>query len=370
MQVAFTARKGSFFVLLAGLAGALPSSWAHYDDPPPKVTVIPVPESTTLSGASTSNFASYTITVKNPSDDKLGYLVLTARSSVPDGGGVIAPFVSSDGLATPCVASATDPTSAVCTLPPLAKYGGTVVFTLVYKAPTAGTTLRLDTTLKYAQSIYHHRKTVLASASTALEAPVANAVNSYVPATGGAFSTGLNIDPTTGIASATADDPMVTTVVVPAGQATTASILESPLLQSCMIFTTCYLSDIVVPGASFNFLRIYLTRDATTIPKKPKKGKKDWNSGHRDDDDDDRHGWGSPKHRGVSIGNVVLFYDHLDGQGPLPVPDCADDPTRPSSGRPCINSRTELPTKAPTPPIDQGDWRLEVWASDNGRYSW
>lgn len=355
--------KSRFLLMsLALLLGVTPRSWAH-DDPPPQVTITPVPSSTTLSRANATSFASYTVTVSNRSDDKLGYLVLSATASVPDGAGATASFVSSDGLATPCAASASDPATATCTLPPLARCGGTVTFTLIYQAPSAGTVINLNGVLTFAENAYHYRRTVLASASTGLEAPVANSVQSYVPAaTGGTFGTGLHIDPTTGIASATTEDPTVTTVVVPAGKATTAQIQESPQLQSCAIFATCYISDITIPGTDFNHLTIFLTRDVSTIPK----SKKDKDH----DDDDDHHHAGSSKSRGVNIDNVVIFYDHLDGQGPLPVPNCVDDPTRPSSGKPCVKNRTEFPKKLPTPVIDQGDWRFEIWATDNGRYSW
>jgi len=347
-------------MLLAILLGATPGSWAH-DDPPPKVTITPVPTATTLSRTGATNYASYTVTVSNRSDDRLGHLVFSATSTVPDGGGALAAFVSSDGLATPCSASPSDSTTANCTLPPLAKYVGTVTFALIYKAPTAGTVIKLNATLKFAEDAHDRRKTVLAAASTNLSAPVANSVVSYVPAaTGGTFGTGLNIDPTTGIASATSEDPTVTTVVVPPGKATTAQIQESPLLQSCAIFNTCYISDITIPGTGFDHLTIFLTRDASTIPRPP--------PGSICDDDDSRAGCSS--NRGVNINNVVILYDHLDGQGSLPVPNCADDPTRPSAGRPCVKNRTAFPRKAPTPLIDQGDWRFEIWATDNGRYSW
>jgi len=356
------ARALSLF--LAACLGIFGLAWAHWA--PVSVTATATPATATLSRTGVPNYAAYVVTINNPTSQPLKYVQFSAKTTVAPTSG-IARFFSSSGLPTPCTAAGTDGSSVQCGIPVPINPGAKLSFTLVFTTPTAGTSITFASKTIVGDDAYHCNPPLLASATTSLEAPSDDGVVSYVPLTGATVFTGTGSSP-----SATTADPWTTTVTIPPGTATTATIGESVNPNSCSAdLLTCNISSLTIPG-TFNHLVITLRRDVSTIAS----------SG--DDDDDDDHGshgkdgqWTrghdkDPRHGGWSrkpnIDNAVIYYEHVLGAGFVPVPNCSDDPSLPQAGRPCIKSRKAFPKCPPTPLIDQGDWWFEIWAIDNGRY--
>lgn len=178
-----------------------------------------------------------------------------------------------------------------------------------------------------------------------------NSVASEVPA-------GLDLTLFTGTGVATSADNWVTQVVVPGNGSGTskAAISETVVAGGCAgNLTTCSTSQLSIPGTfSTTVLKIFLIRDASTIAK------------------------------GAKIGSARIYYTNPTvpdnrisylppGYEVLPCTDTTWG-VLPQAGIPCIKSRFEYPTPKKGPkgaPADEnaGDWRFEIWANDNGRYT-
>ena len=135
-----------------------------------------------------------------------------------------------------------------------------------------------------------------------------NSVETAVPKTGGTVFTG-----NTGQVSAA--DPLTTTVVVPPGTTfTTAKIVEASTTTQCGVLTTCFTSDVTVPGTFSPYLQIVLRLDGSAVP------------------------------RGTKIGSILISYDGLV------IGDCASPTSPRSDGIPCIAARKTVPSSTSKPP--------------------
>ena len=122
-------------------------------------------------------------------------------------------------------------------------------------------------------------------------------VRSAVQKAGGTLFTGKG-------ALTTLADPFSTTVTVPAGASfTTAQIAETGTTTSCSVLTTCYTSDITVPGTFSPYLEVVLRLDAAAIPN------------------------------GTKIASILVSYDGLI------IGACASPTTPRTDGIPCIAAR-------------------------------
>ena len=115
----------------------------------------------------------------------------------------------------------------------------------------------------------------------------------------------------TGVGGVTAGgNPFATTVVIPPALTTytTAEISIDGGALNCTNFTTCYKSEITIPGTFSPYLKIVLRQDASTI--KP----------------------------GTKIASVQIYYTYTDTTGThtVPVGACADETTPRNDGIPCL----------------------------------
>jgi hypothetical protein len=333
-----------------------------------QVTVTAVPATATLSrGAAQAGYAAYLIQVKNVSDDTLKILKITGNTSVtpapPATTAGTADFVRKVGQGTDvsCVTTS-GPTAIECTIVPLLPPYQSISFVVLFKTPTSGASIKFSTKTLYAEYEHHEPyfddiESIYKSAVTALAAPSATQLESYVPDTGATLSTGA-----TGDAVPTATDPWTTTIAVPGNNGTTLSVSEAIDPNSCGPgVLTCNVSAIALPGSfTTPVLIITLRRDVSTI-------------GSATTYYSSRHYYKPPE---PNIKNAVIEYKHVPTGTFVPVQNCARDyygqpivtPGLPGPGVPCIAKRKAYPKKSPTPIDLRGDWEFEIWAVDNGQY--
>jgi hypothetical protein len=354
--------RSLFVSALAALS--LPAS-AHGQDA--QVTVTPVPATATLSrSAAQAGYAAYLIQVKNVSDDTLKILKITANTSVapvpPALTAGTAEFVRKVGSGTDVAcATTTGPTVIECTIAPLLPPYQSLGFVVLFKTPTSGASITFSTKTLYAEyevnePYYDDIESIYKTAVTALAAPSATQLDSYVPDTGATLSTGA-----TGDAVPTATDPWTTTITVPSNNGTTLSVAESLDANSCGPgVLTCNISAIALPG---NFttpvLIITLRRDVSTIGSATTSYLSKY--------------YKPPE---PNIKNAVIEYKHVPTGPFVQVQNCARDyhgnpivtPGLPGPGVPCIARRKAYPKYWPIPLNLRGDWEFEIWAVDNGQY--
>lgn len=372
--------------VVGALAAVSGPAFATYG-PSAKLDIAAVPESVTRSTAALPTFASYKLTITSLDHDRLkkfSFKGTVAVQGLPSGSTETATLFSTEGAT--CTLSAAG--ALECDVPgELHYYGKTLNFTVTLKTPAAGTAIALTGKVVFFEWCCHWKYTPAASATTALTDPDPNAFSTFVPASQTAPTTlfsGTNtqsgvigaipiVDPK---AVPPINDPFTTTVIVPVGSAsTTASVAERELAQSCSANPRCFESQLVMPG-NFDFLRIILRRDRTTLMSSSKPhghghhDDKDHGKGH-DRDDDDRYS-GQP-----SIDNaIVKYFPDDDPAHPdkfIIVPNCSVVPGGlPTPKNPCIASRKAYPKKGshktPVPSGLEGDWEFLIHAIDNGRY--
>jgi hypothetical protein len=220
---------------------------------------------------------------------------------------------------------------------------GTKVLTFQFRSPTAGDQIQFRGTLY--RGANYGSATAPKNATTTLvkltEPEYTLGFETFVPKTGGTFFTGVNgnlVGSPGGVATAT--DPWITTVVVPAiNFTTTASASEGPSGVPCAGFyapDACFKTDLTIPSApgAFQSLIVYLRVDVT-------------------------------KHLAIPIGFAVIQYSK-DGISFVPVRNCATPTPDPLPGDPCIEVRKFYDGTAPL--VWQGDWEFKIRAVDNGRY--
>ena len=345
-------------ILLCALVSIAPPSLAN--GPDAQVTVTPLPANATLSGASQNRFAGYLVRVANVSDDTLKILKLTGKTTVaPAAATGTATFVKSIGSVTCTPIVATD---IECVINQLLGIGGSLQFVVIFKTPAfavvnSPTAINFATKTLYAEYEHHEPyiddiEAAYKTASTALGAPSASQVDSYIPDTGATLFTGAGNSP-----SATLADPWTTEVSSPPGQASTASVLETIDPTTCAAdLLTCNISAISIPDVSVAvapFLKITLRRDVSTI------GSASTSYSKKSDDDK----------RKPNIKNWVVYY-RKNTSGPdstfIAVPECykvlgvvVPMPGVPGAGQPCVAKRTAIPKTDPVVD-DRGDWKIEI----------
>jgi hypothetical protein len=220
--------------------------------------------------------------------------------------------------------------------------GSVAHFVLVFQTPTAGTQLDFNWSTTYSSgnspnstpsTVNDSNGTTYTKLITATSSEIATSFNTYVPVGTFTFFTG-----STGVA--TGLNPWTTAVQIPATVATTANVLQTIDPTTCSSdLLTCNVSTLTIPG-SFASLMITLNRDVTTIKS------------------------------GAKIANAIIQYtgDSLAHPGIYPLTLQACTAAGPSSGVPCIESRTEFTKKNTSDPAKIGDWQFIIRALDNGSY--
>jgi hypothetical protein len=360
--------------------------------PSVRLDIVAVPASVTHSTEALPTFASYRMTITSLDHDRLKKLSFkgTVRlQGLPPGSNEVATLFGADGAT--CTLS---PAGALeCAVPGELRYRGeSATFTVTLNTPAAGSGIAVSGNAVVFEYCCHWKQSETASTTTTLTAPDPDSFSTFVPAsatTPTALYSGTRtlsgvvgaipiVDPK---ATPPIDDPFTTTVIVPAGSAaTTASVAERELAQSCSANPRCFESDLKVPG-SFDFLTIILRRDRTTLISSSGHGHSghgkghDKGRGHGHDDDDDR------RHSGQSaIDNAIVKYfpddDPAQPDRFIIVLDCSVVPGGvPTSKNPCIASRKAYPVpkkghhqKIPALTGLEGDWEFVIHALDNGRF--
>jgi len=363
--------------LLSGVSGAARATHG----PDARLDIVATPVSVTRSTASLTTFASYRLTITSLDHDRLKKFSFKGTVTT-EGSTEKATLFSADGAS--CTLS--DAGALQCAIPgELTSYGKTLTFIVTLKTPVAGDAIKVTGKATFFEYGCDWDYTPVATASTALTAPDPNALSTFVPAsptTSTTLFSGTNTQ--SGVAGAIpivdskTNDPFTTTVIVPAGSpATTASVIERDLAESCSANPRCFETKLTMPG-SFDFLTIILRRDKTTLMSSKGHGHSGQGNGHdkargngHDDDDDGRYSGQS------SIDNAIVKYfpddDPMNPNRFIIVPNCSVVPGGlPTPKNPCIASRKAYPTKStsktPVPAGLEGDWEFVIHALDNGRY--
>jgi hypothetical protein len=352
-------RVGACGMLAA--AGSASATWG----PSARLDIVAVPASVTHSTAALPTYASYRLTITSLDRDrlkKLGFKGTVAVQGLPPGSPTGVTLLGSE--AATC--SLTPAGALQCDVPgELSQRGRSVSFTVTLKAPSAGSALVLSGKALFFEHCCHWKQTHPASAATELLAPDPDAFSSFVPTpqtVPAALYSGTRT--LTGVVGAIPvvdrnavppiDDPFTTTVVVPVGSAaTTASVVEREIAQSCSANPRCFESRVTMPGR-FDFLRIILRRDRTTLIA-------------------------DPRYNGQSaIDNAIVKYfpddDPNDPDKFIILLNCSVVPGGvPTPKNPCIASRLAFPVPtgqpASSPTGLEGDWEFVIHALDNGRYT-
>ena len=365
---------------VAGLLGAATSAQATYG-PDARLDIVATPASVTRSTSALSTYASYKLTITSLDRDRLKKFSFKGTVSV-EGATEKATLFGAEGAS--CTLS--EAGALHCDIPgELKYYGKTLSFTVTLKTPTAGAAIKLSGKSTFFEYWCDWDYTNVATATTALTAPDPNALSTFVPASATTATTlfsGTNVQ--SGVAGAipivdnSINDPFTTTVIVPAGSAsTTATVLERDLQESCSANPRCFEAKLTMPG-TFSFLTIILRRDKTTLMS---SGGGHGHSGHGNGhdkgrgnghDDDDRYSGQS------SIDNAIIrYYPDDDASNPdrfIIVPNCSVVPGGvPTAKNPCIASRKAYPMPKKGKPSGvpaglEGDWEFVIHAIDNGRY--
>lgn len=363
--------------LVAGTAALATGPSAHLD-------IVATPASVTRSSPALPTYASYKLTITSLDHDRLKKFSFKGTVAVQGSTENATLFSAEGATCTLAAGGALD-----CAVPgELAYYGKSLSFTVTLKTPVAGSAIAVSGKATFFDDCYwKHSNT--ASASTELTAPDPSQFSTYVPASATAPTTLFSGSQTqSGVVGAIPvvdskalppiNDPFTTTIVVPTGSAaTTASVAERELLQSCSANPRCFETTLAMPG-SFSFLTIILRRDKTTLmaSSRPKghghhDDKNNGNGHDRDDDDDGRYSGQS------SIDNAIVKYFPDDDPANLDrfiiVPNCSVVPGGvPTPKNPCIASRKAYPVpkkgKPAVPAGLEGDWEFVIHALDNGRY--
>jgi hypothetical protein len=359
--------------------GAATAAHSTYG-PDAQLDIAATPASVTRSSATLPTYASYRMTITSRDHHRLK--MFSFKGTVTTLGTTDkATLFASDGAA--CTLS--EAGALQCAIPgELTSYGKTLTFSVTLKVPAAGDAIQVSGKATFREYGCDWDYTPVASATTALTAPDPNAVSTYVPTSPSAATTlysGSNtqsgVPGAIPVVDSKTDDPFTTTVIVPADSpATTATVIERDLAESCSANPRCFESKLTMPG-TFDFLTIILRRDRTTLMSSKGHGHSGHGHGHDKgrgqghDDDDGRYSGQS------SIDNAIVKYFPDDDPGNpdrfIIVPNCSVVPGGlPTPKNPCIASRKAYPKKGshktPVPAGLEGDWEFVIHAVDNGRY--
>jgi len=318
---------------LFAVALVLGTAPVHAADPNVASIVTAVPSVVTYSRVSPvvlTTYAAYEISITNNSTNVLNNVRVEGLTDVVDST-ENATFVTSIGLA--CSTTNAPQTAITCPIGQL-RSGGSTSFVVVFKAPTAGTSIRFDWTHYFSEGANDngaHNDTNTGTAFTQLGTPTSTEVKTFA-LPGNSFFTGV-----TGVPSAA--DPFTTKVTVPAYAK--AEVVESTFTANCTNFLTCWQTDLTIPGTFSPYLTVVVSQDKENI--KP----------------------------GTKIGSVVLRYQYFDVNNVLQtyiVGDCASPTTPLTNGLPCIASSVYYKKGTPgwTAELD-GDFVWTLISLKNGR---
>lgn len=295
-------------------------------------------------------FVGYTVTVANAGGNTINNISFTGSTLVTDGDEK-AVFSSIEGA----TCTVTTATSISCAIGQLKAGQAFPTFAVFFKAPVKDTVSPLPDGVAgncaSTDCVSFSGITYYAETTGGASSPVDNSVSEWttgqvtlgtfnptlvksaVPKGGGSLFTGSG-----GVSSSA--DPFATTVVVPAGTTfTTAEVSETPDSINCTNnFSTCFRSDITIPGTFSPYLTIVLRQDVSTILK------------------------------GTKIESVLIEY--TGPAGAVLVGDCASPTTPRSDGLPCIAKRTYYKssrTPGWTAELD-GDFEWTLINLKNGSY--
>jgi hypothetical protein len=299
--------------ILAALANVLLVPSALGADPNVLSTVTAVPTTVTYSRPADTppflTYAAYEITITNNSTNVLNNVRVEGSTTVT-GSTETAPFVTSSFGPDYCTRTNSAETAIRCSIGQLRGNGGSASFVVIFRAPSAGSSIQFAWNSYYGEGSNDngaHVDTGTGAAVTTLGTPTATEVKSFA-LPGGSFFTGVS-------SIASDADKFTTKVTVPAFAK--AEVVESTFTVNCDSFFTCWQSDLTIPG-TFDFLTIVLSADATNI--KP----------------------------GTKIDGVAIRYQYLDANNVLQTHDvglCASPTTPRSDGLPCIASRVYYKNK-------------------------
>jgi hypothetical protein len=322
-------------------------------------TIEPAFQPVSLSVGGSQPAATFRVIIKNFStSNTVNRPRFVATSSVTQGAfpGTVVTNVTAEfskSTNSTCTVTNVAKTSIDCALQSLAPQAQ-AEFTVTFIAPTDGSRIKLSWQVVFDQGTTPGNSNGDAGESYLELAQVdLNGVKSDVPAN-------LALSFFSGTGMATATDPWVTKVKLPATDtATTATVAENlpQYVTSCAQagdLTTCNTSTLTIPNATFGtpgtpplsqFLEITLLRDASTISKSAK------------------------------LSSAVVYYrQNPDDTMGKAVPSCESRPDLPKPGEPCedVTQRTQFPKRntgrTPVEPGYEGDWKFVIYANGNGRY--
>jgi len=317
------------------------------------VTTEVTPVSTNVTYRDNTNglvtYIGYTVTITNDpaNTNTINNVRFTATASATDSAEKPT-FLSADGAT--CAATNADQTSISCTIGQLHAGQAYPTFAVFFRAPAKITNGVADGDGQ--DAVAFSGITYYAEGTGGLQSPPQNSTGAWTASSNVILGTtnptlvrsvvpkNSNVLIFTGNAAVTTSgNPFATSVKVPPTPSyTTADIALSAVADpNCTNFTTCYLSQISIPGTFSPYLTIVLRMDAANIKK------------------------------GAHIESVVIYYDGV------PVGDCAS-PTTPFSGTaagtPCIAKRVYYKTKSVpgwTVELD-GDFEWQILNLKNGGY--
>lgn len=356
-------------LLGAGVCLSAPAAWAaNADRLTVTVEIKPGPEvdellpSVSVSRTNLTSFVSARVKVANGSTNTVNAVTITATSSVQGGSGVAAysSSVNIGAISPNCdsPSSPSDPT-ATCTIGQLKSLEGRD-FLLIFQAPPAGSTITIHTHTHFSSgnssntppADFDEDQDNLIKLITTEQSQINKKVKSVLPLVGGTIFTGDN-------ATVSSLNPSSAKVVVPESKVATDNTIEQGLptgSHPCFGTYVCFgLSSAIEinkaadgtkvyfdnpanaePGA---IVQIFLRQDASTLTaQKP-----------------------IPK-----VGAVKIFYfrnlpGDTDSLGSEVLPCTAAGP---SADTPCVKNRTDALKGS------KGYYEYEIWAKDNGRFSW
>ena len=317
------------------------------------LTTVVAPLSTNVTYSDNTNglvtYIGYTVTIANdPSNtNTINNIRFTATASATDAAEKPT-YVSADGAT--CTVTSADQTSISCAIGQLHAGEAYPTFAVFFKAPAKITNGVADVAGQ--DAVAFSGITYYAEGTGGLQSPPQNSTGAWAASNSVTLGTtnptlvrsvvpkNSNLLIFTGNGAVTTGaNPFATSVnVPPAATYTTADIALSSIADpNCTNFTTCYLSQITIPGTFSPYLTIVLRMDAANIKK------------------------------GTHIESVVIYYNGTQ------VGDCAS-PTTPFSGAaagtPCIAKRIYYKNKGVpgwTAELDS-DFEWQILNLKNGGY--
>lgn len=335
------------------------AAWSAPTDPGVTAVVKKVPDEVTLKRGGLAPLAAYKVTLTNGAASSLNRVsfngtanllsaaIPPATEDVPSAI-AIEPIIKVSAQDPNCTITTTNVLScAVETLAPRSS----LVFYVVVKSPSEGKNINFNWSFSGAEGggVGNSIFTVTGLASTKLTDALLSTTVKFKASSFVASATGLTLFTGGGSSAsypyagspATGTDPYTTTVVIPPGVNTEASILETEAASVVCQPGECFISQLTILDATYsvtNPLIIFLRRDATTT------------SGN--------------------INNSVVSYTSDAG---VTIQLAACDLTTPAGpldkDTPCIFKRTVIQKATAPSDVWAKDWQFEIWALGNGKYA-